>query len=555
MRLLVAVLAVLVGGSHVQAQASLERVASQGRISTGASTGGFSSFERGSTDPCRPTPCGPNTRCEVNPSGIALCRCIEGYVPDGHTINGCKPQCTVNDDCPDDYRCRANQCVRVCVTGACGLNADCTARNHVAQCRCPPRYRGDAHISCSLEEPESKAAPPAPYVSPCAREPCGINANCREEGERPVCSCPVGYEGNPLQQCIRGECIDSDDCPDYQACKGLRCIDPCSLELCARNAECVTRNHQPVCSCGRGMVGDPFEGCRRFLPEELCNPSPCGRNTKCEVSGDRAKCSCITNYIGNPLQECRPECVSDSECPHNMACRNNICVNPCVKACGENAYCDVRNARAVCSCPEHYQGDPYSRCYAECTSHDECGSTRACVRLRCVDPCIGACGIGADCKVSRHQAICSCPKTHTGDPFKSCRAFTREDHCNPNPCGTNAECTPGYDKDGNDRAVCTCPRYYIGNPLISCQKGECETNDQCPRNQACYLYECKSPCFTLEGDSVCGENAQCNVKEHQPVCSCPSGYNGDPRHGCYIGASGSTGGRFASSRFTAGRAK
>lgn len=37
----------------------------------------------------------------------------------------------------------------------------------------------------------------------------------------------------------------------------------------------------------------------------------------------------------------------------------------------------------------------------------------------------------------------------TGDPFISCRPFTKEDLCSPNPCGTNAQCVPGHDNTGN----------------------------------------------------------------------------------------------------------
>ncbi|MPC81332.1 Adhesion G protein-coupled receptor L4 [Portunus trituberculatus] len=132
--------------------------------------------------------------------------------------------------------------------------------------------------------------------------------------------------------------------------------------MCGVNADCRVKDHQPVCSCPDGYVGDALSHCRRFHSDELCNPSPCGAHTNCKVRNERPVCSCITNYIGNPLTGCRPECVSDSECPHNMACRNNICVNPCRDACGENAYCDVRNQRAVCRCPENYLGDPNSRC-------------------------------------------------------------------------------------------------------------------------------------------------------------------------------------------------
>ena len=29
---------------------------------------------------------------------------------------------------------------------------------------------------------------------------------------------------------------------------------------------------------------------------------------------------------------------------------------------------------------------------------------------------------------------------YTGDPFRSCRKFTREDLCQPNPCGDGAQC-------------------------------------------------------------------------------------------------------------------
>ncbi|XP_068220040.1 uncharacterized protein [Palaemon carinicauda] len=511
-----------------------ERGISQGRITTsGIRQNSFSG------DACSPSPCGPNTRCQVSPRGIALCRCLDDFVPDGNTINGCKPQCTIDDDCPDDYRCRATKCVRVCVQGACGTNADCDSRNHRPICKCPNGYRGDPHITCSRDQPEVKVAPPAPPLDPCSPNPCGIAADCRTRGDRPVCTCPIGYEGDPLVNCRRGECIETNDCPSHRVCQKLRCIDPCQEGICGSGSECVVRNHQPICSCPRGFTGDPFVNCRRFDPQELCNPTPCGRNTNCKVRNERAVCSCIDNYIGNPLTGCRPECVSDADCPGGqLACRNNICVNPCRDACGEGAYCDVRNGRAICSCPEFYQGDAYSRCYAECTAHDDCPSYQACFQLKCVDPCEGACGQGANCKVDDHKPICSCPKGYTGHPFDSCRPFTPEDLCNPNPCGTQADCTPGFDSSGNDRPVCTCPVGYIGNPLIACQRGECQDHNQCRDHEACYAYTCQNPCYTDVG-SVCGENAQCNVKNHQPVCSCPPGYDGNPLTECRIGRRGS----------------
>ena len=57
------------------------------------------------------------------------------------------------------------------------------------------------------------------------------------------------------------------------------------------------------------------------------------------------------------------------------------------------------------------------------TVSDDCPDHLVCQRLKCVDPCIGVCGTGADCQTRNHQPICSCPKGFTGDPFTNCRRF------------------------------------------------------------------------------------------------------------------------------------
>ncbi len=45
-------------------------------------------------------------------------------------------------------------------------------------------------------------------------------------------------------------------------------------------------------------------------------------------------------------------------------------------ACGEGANCVARNNRAQCSCPEDFLGDGHSRCYTECTTHQECDASK-----------------------------------------------------------------------------------------------------------------------------------------------------------------------------------
>lgn len=69
-------------------------------------------------------------------------------------------------------------------------------------------------------------------------------------------------------------CRTDRDCPDYTACENTKCINPCAVrDPCARNAYCKVINHQPVCTCPDGYIGDPTTSCelrkyKRHLPSE-----------------------------------------------------------------------------------------------------------------------------------------------------------------------------------------------------------------------------------------------------------------------------------------------
>ena len=52
-------------------------------------------------------------------------------------------------------------------------------------------------------------------------------------------------------------------------------------------------------------------------------------------------------------------------------------------------------------------------------------------------------------------------------------------------------------------------------------------NYDCGPSQACRDYKCVSVCA-----GQCGLNAECNVRNHIPVCSCPHQYTGDPLVSC-----------------------
>uniref|UniRef100_A0A0K8SUK5 Protein lin-12 n=1 Tax=Lygus hesperus TaxID=30085 RepID=A0A0K8SUK5_LYGHE len=367
----------------------------------------------------------------------------------------------------------------------------------------------------------------------CTPNPCGSNTQCLPRDGRPVCVCLPGHYGNPLTYCQRGECSDSNDCGASKVCKNNQCVDVCAGN-CGSNAQCLARNHVPVCSCPAGYTGDPFTSCRRFDPQELCNPSPCGRNTRCEVVNEVPTCTCLPGYIGQPLQGCRHECDSDYDCSHSQKCSNYKCTPVCsTGTCAPNARCDASNHRAVCTCPQGTFGDPYSSCRYECESHYDCPSGKpACSAGKCIDPCAtpGVCGEFADCHVKeRTTPVCSCPRDMTGDPFIRCRPFVKEDLCIPNPCGQNAQCTPGHDRTGKERPVCTCLPGYVGDALVSCRRGECQSNQECGYDKSCQAYSCSPVCTS----GVCGSGADCKARDHTAVCSCPPGHTGNPFSNCY----------------------
>lgn len=191
-----------------------------------------------------------------------------------------------------------------------------------------------------------------------------------------------------------------------------------------------------------------------------CNPSPCGQNSQCRSINGQAVCSCVSGYIGSP-PSCRPECVVSSDCSRNEACSN----------------------------------------------------------LKCINPCVGTCGIQAQCQVINHNPICSCPAGFSGDPFLRCNPEIIN-VCKPSPCGPNALC-----QVINDSPSCTCLPGFINSPP-NCRP-ECVSNSECLAHHACINQKCKDPC-----PGSCGENADCRVVSHTPMCVCSIGYTGDPFTQC-----------------------
>lgn len=103
-------------------------------------------------NPCVPSPCGPNSICQ-NIRNVASCSCLVNYV--GYPPN-CRPECSINSECTSNRACIREKCRDPC-PGSCGAEALCNVINHTPVCTCPVGYTGDPFSNCYPKEPERKA--------------------------------------------------------------------------------------------------------------------------------------------------------------------------------------------------------------------------------------------------------------------------------------------------------------------------------------------------------------------------------------------------------------
>lgn len=99
--------------------------------------------EKTNPNPCIPTPCGPHSECKVINESPA-CSCLPSYLG---TPPNCRPECSINSECPAHQACMNLKCVDPC-PGSCGINTQCTVINHTPSCTCDNQYTGDPFQGC-----------------------------------------------------------------------------------------------------------------------------------------------------------------------------------------------------------------------------------------------------------------------------------------------------------------------------------------------------------------------------------------------------------------------
>lgn len=97
-------------------------------------------------NPCEPSPCGVNAECRTR-NGAGSCICLPDYF--GDPYQGCRPECSINSDCPSNKACVNSKCKDPC-PGTCGPNSNCHVINHLPSCNCIAGHTGDPYQYCNI---------------------------------------------------------------------------------------------------------------------------------------------------------------------------------------------------------------------------------------------------------------------------------------------------------------------------------------------------------------------------------------------------------------------
>ena len=213
---------------------------------------------------------------------------------------------------------------------------------------------------------------------------------------------------------------------------------------------------------------------------------------------------------------CRPQCVLNSDCPSNLNCINQKCIDPCPGSCALNSQCRVVNHSPVCSCVTGFTGDGFSDCRLIPAVGKNKNYFINAVMVSILFLYFYTTMIKT--KLLENESILNFHLSYYAVPPS---VVEKPKLCDSNPCGTSAQCA-----EKNGAISCVCPNDYIGDPYVSCRP-ECLINTDCQKHQSCSKSRCVNPCT-----GSCGINADCRVVNHIPICSCKESFTGDPYGSC-----------------------
>ena len=427
--------------------------------------------------------CQENSSC-VNTPGSYTCECDIGF--DYFKIDG-------NTTCLDIDEC-------VLFAHECDPNAVCMNTAGTYVCECGPGFMdlyGDGRICEDINECEENAC----------------DQLCTNMHGSFECSCYPGYEAVYNNEIDRIECIDINECLEYE---GSGDEYEGSSDACLPNSICSNTDGSYVCECDPGYVGDGMiTGCHD-VDECIEGTHSCSDHAYCKNDMGTHYCECIPGFHGDGIVcEDNDECLFETHsCHHHATCTNTMgsyacacnigfdghgfaCenINECAfetHSCSdENSICVDTEGSYLCEC-DHGFIDMYG-------DGSVCEDINECEENACDQLCTNMYG-SFECSCYEGYETIFNTDTNRVECLDIDECTTGASECNPDATCTNSdgsyfcECNAGFEDIGakNDLG------HLMGG--VNCVDiDECLDADACPENSNCVNMIGSHDCTCTDG--------------------------------------------------------
>ena len=491
---------------------------------------------------CTSDTCDPGLGCLHSPTNEGQA-CVTHLGQDGKCTNGvCKTECTLDDECDDEFDCTADSCntvsgkcehvpqqqlcddVNQCTDDSCVEGSGCVHVNNTVLCGTSRCENGDfyAQVFCSNGSCPAQVPKDCDDGRICTDDSCDDVNGCTHSNNTVPCA-SAKCEGTnyfPGVLCANGTCPPQvpQSCNDNNVCNGTETCDPSSG--CVQGTPLGCNDNDP---CNGTETCHPTQGCLPGTPLVCDDGDKCNGTETC-VTGTGCQGGtplvCEDGDVCNGVKSCDPGigCFM-AQLPLNCDDANVCTDDTCDPATG----CGNTNNTLQCAYQYCEDGTYYPTLYCDAGA--------------CPAPTPVDCDDGNICTDDTCDPDTGCVNTNNTEPCNDADPCTRDDACSSGHCaGTHYACDSPGQCETSTGATCngdgTCT--YPTAPMDAMP---CEDGNLCTEGETCAGGTCigGSPVSCDDGnpctDDSCDSSVGCLHPVH--VGGCPSGF--PPCEGTCIG--------------------
>lgn len=432
--------------------------------------------------------CDGNGTCKLGASTVCAPFSCDSSTKD------CFDTCSVDADCVSGQTCRNGSCGLKMLAASCKADTDC-ASGHCADGVCCNVSCNTACRSCAMVGHVGTCSP-TPQDQPHAlcesqdRTTCGTTGLCDGFGScskfpaNTPCGDPATCSGNTLETAQTCDGQGTCQSPQATSCAPYRCTDGACTSTCTAATQAVDCADNIACineSCGPKQNGQTCASDGQCLNghcvDNICCDSACaGACRSCGLANSVGTCTDVAAGSADPRLVCMDQgaaaCSMNGKCDGNGGCQVYAVGTACAaEDCTNDVYTSAStcNASGQCIKPSSIACNPYhcnlDKCFAACTTNDQCVSPNICGQDGAVNSC-GKKPQGADCSAdtecgTSHCAQGKCCDTTCGAACTAC-----------NLAGSNGTCTD-VQSGADPQGICAAQAQASCGTTGMCSSGQC----------------------------------------------------------------------------------